>query len=263
MRSDAMKKGVTRSPHRALFKAMGYTDEEIQRPLIGVANSANEIIPGHIHLDKIVQAVKDGIRMAGGTPVEFSTIGVCDGIAMGHLGMKYSLGSRELIADSVEIMATAHPFDGLVVVPNCDKIVPGMLMGMLRLNIPALAISGGPMEAGFFKGKKVDLITSFEAVGQVAAGRPVLLCLRPEAVALWADDASSPEPAAAHSSIRNRLRGTIRHMTPQGPLMRVVIDCGFPVVALITRLSAQEMGLRPDLPVAACFKATAVHLIPR
>jgi dihydroxy-acid dehydratase len=171
MRSDAMKKGVARSPHRALFKAMGYTDQEINRPIIGVANSANEIIPGHIHLDIIVQAVKDGIRMAGGTPVEFSTIGVCDGIAMGHIGMKYSLGSRELIADSVEIVGTAHPFDGLVVVPNCDKIVPGMLMGMLRLNIPALAISGGPMEAGFFKGKKVDLITSFEAVGQVAAGK--------------------------------------------------------------------------------------------
>ena len=171
MRSDAMKKGVARSPHRALFKAMGYTDEEIARPLIGVANSANEIIPGHIHLDRIVQAVKDGIRMAGGTPVEFSTIGVCDGIAMGHLGMKYSLGSRELVADSVEIMGTAHPFDGLVAVPNCDKIVPGMLMGLLRLNIPALAVSGGPMEAGFFKGRKVDLITSFEAVGQVAAGK--------------------------------------------------------------------------------------------
>jgi dihydroxy-acid dehydratase len=171
MRSDAMKKGVARSPHRALFKAMGYTDEEIARPLIGVANSANEIIPGHIHLDRIVQAVKDGIRMAGGTPVEFSTIGVCDGIAMGHLGMKYSLGSRELVADSIEIMGTAHPFDGLVAVPNCDKIVPGMLMGLLRLNIPALAVSGGPMEAGFFRGRKVDLITSFEAVGQVAAGK--------------------------------------------------------------------------------------------
>ncbi len=171
MRSDAMKKGVARSPHRALFKAMGFTDEEIARPLIGVANSANEIVPGHIHLDRIVQAVKDGIRMAGGTPVEFSTIGVCDGIAMGHLGMKYSLGSRELIADSVEIMGTAHPFDGLVAVPNCDKIVPGMLMGLLRLDIPALAVSGGPMEAGFFRGRKVDLITSFEAVGQVAAGK--------------------------------------------------------------------------------------------
>jgi len=171
MRSDAMKKGVPRSPHRALLKAMGYTDEEIARPLIGVANSANEIIPGHVHLDRIVEAVKAGIRMAGGTPVEFSTIGVCDGLAMGHLGMKYSLGSRELIADSIEVMATAHPFDGLVVVPNCDKIVPGMLMAILRLNIPALAVSGGPMEAGFFRGRKVDLITSFEAVGRVAAGR--------------------------------------------------------------------------------------------
>ncbi len=170
MRSDAMKKGAARSPHRALFKAMGYTDEEIDRPIIGVANSANEIIPGHIHLGRIAQAVKDGIRMAGGTPVEFSTIGVCDGIAMGHLGMKYSLGSRELIADSIEIMATAHPFDGLVAVTNCDKIVPGMLMAILRLDIPALIVSGGPMEAGFFRGRRVDLITSFEAVGRVAAG---------------------------------------------------------------------------------------------
>ncbi|MFH0812687.1 MAG: dihydroxy-acid dehydratase, partial [Pseudomonadota bacterium] len=127
MRSDQMKSGVEKAPHRSLFKAMGYTDAEIKRPLIGIVNSANEIIPGHIHLNTIVQAVKAGVRMAGGTPIEFSTIGVCDGIAMNHEGMKYSLPSRELIADSVEIMARAHPFDGLVLVPNCDKIVPGML----------------------------------------------------------------------------------------------------------------------------------------
>jgi len=165
-----MKKGLERAPHRSLFKAMGYTDEELSRPIIGIANSANEIIPGHIHLDRITEDVKAGIRMAGGTPVEFSTIGVCDGIAMGHRGMKYSLASRELIADSVEIMVMAHPFDGLVLVPNCDKIVPGMLMAALRLNIPAIVVSGGPMMAGSLKGSPVDLINVFEAVGGVKAG---------------------------------------------------------------------------------------------
>jgi dihydroxy-acid dehydratase len=169
MRSDAMKKGVERAPHRSLFKAMGYTDDELSRPLIGVANSANEVIPGHIHLNRVAQAVKDGIRMAGGTPLEFSTIGLCDGIAMGHEGMKYSLGSRELIADSVEVMAMAYPFDGLVLVTNCDKIVPGMMMAMARLNIPAILVSGGPMLAGWHGGKDADVITVFEAVGKAAA----------------------------------------------------------------------------------------------
>ena len=171
MRSDAMKKGLEKSPHRSLFKAMGYTDEEIARPLIGIANSANEIIPGHIHLDRICQAVKDGVRMAGGTPIAFSTIGVCDGIAMNHEGMKYSLASRELIADSVEVMARAHPFDALVLIPNCDKIIPGMLMAMLRLNIPAIMVSGGPMLTGRWRGKNVHLVSVFEGVGQVKAGK--------------------------------------------------------------------------------------------
>jgi len=170
MRSDLMKKGLEKAPHRSLFKAMGFTDEEIRRPMVGIANSANEIIPGHIHLDKIVEAVKAGVRMAGGTPVEFCTIGVCDGIAMNHEGMKYSLASRELIADSVEVMATAHPFDALVLVPNCDKIVPGMLMAAMRLNLPSLVISGGPMLAGKFEEKAVDLIGVFEGVGRVARG---------------------------------------------------------------------------------------------
>ena len=169
MRSDLMKKGFERAPHRSLFKAMGYTDEEIARPLIGVVNSANEIIPGHIHLDLITQDVKAGIRMAGGTPVEFPVIGVCDGIAMGHEGMKFSLASRELIADSIEIMAMAHPFDALVFIPNCDKIIPGMLMAALRLNIPSIFISGGPMLAGKFQDKTVDLISVFEGVGAVRA----------------------------------------------------------------------------------------------
>ena len=167
MRSDLMKKGVERAPHRTLLKAMGYTDEEIAQPLIGVVNSANEIIPGHIHLDIISEDVKSGIRMAGGTPIEFPVIGVCDGIAMGHTGMKYSLASRELIADSIEVMAVAHPFDALVMIPNCDKIIPGMLMAALRLNIPTIFISGGPMMAGTLEGKTVDLISVFEGVGKV------------------------------------------------------------------------------------------------
>ncbi|MCX5807388.1 MAG: dihydroxy-acid dehydratase [Proteobacteria bacterium] len=169
MRSDKMKKGIDRAPHRSLFYAMGYLPEEIERPIIGVVNSANEVIPGHIHLDKIAQAVKDGVRMAGGTPMEFPTIGVCDGIAMNHEGMKYSLGSRELICDSIEVMAKACPFDGLVLIPNCDKIIPGMMMAAMRLNIPCIMISGGPMLAGRFKGKDVDLISVFEGVGKVAA----------------------------------------------------------------------------------------------
>ena len=171
MRSDIMKKGLERAPHRSLFKAMGYTDEELGRPLIGVVNSANEIIPGHVHLDLLAQDAKAGIRMAGGTPVAFPAIGVCDGIAMGHEGMKYSLASRELIADSIEIMAMAHPFDGLVMVTNCDKIVPGMLMAALRLNIPAVVVSGGPMMAGLSGGATADLISVFEGVGKVKAGR--------------------------------------------------------------------------------------------
>ncbi|KAF0123597.1 MAG: dihydroxy-acid dehydratase, partial [bacterium] len=171
MRSDLMKKGLEKAPHRSLFKAMGYTDEEITRPIIGVANSQSEIIPGHIHLRDIAESVKAGIRLAGGTPVEFSTIGVCDGIAMNHQGMKYSLASRELIADSIEIMACAHPFDALVMIPNCDKIVPGMLMAALRLNIPAIVISGGPMLTGKRRGQNIDLVTIFEGVGAVKSGK--------------------------------------------------------------------------------------------
>lgn len=171
MRSDIVKKGVERAPHRSLFKAMGYTDEEIKRPLIGVVNSRNEIVPGHIHLDRIAEAVKAGIRMAGGTPVEFGCIGVCDGIAMGHVGMKYSLASRELIADSCEAMGLAHSFDGMVFIPNCDKIVPGMLMAAARINVPSVVISGGPMLSLKRKGVQLDLNSVFEAVGAYKAGR--------------------------------------------------------------------------------------------
>lgn len=171
MRSDLMKKGVERIPHRALFYALGLTDEELKRPIIGVVNSQNEIIPGHMHLDTIAEAVKAGVRMAGGTPVEFPAIGVCDGIAMNHAGMSYSLPSREHIADSVEIMAMAHPFDGLVFIPNCDKVVPGMLMAALRLNIPSIFCSGGPMLPGCVNGKRIALTDAFEAPAAVLSGK--------------------------------------------------------------------------------------------
>ncbi len=190
MKSDAIKKGIDRAPHRSLFKAMGYTDEEIRRPMIGIASSRNEIIPGHIHLDRIVEAVRAGVYMAGGTPMVFGTIGVCDGIAMNHEGMKYSLASRELIADSIEVTAMAHAFDGLVLVPNCDKIVPGMLMAAARLNLPAIVVSGGPMLAGRHPDKsndsRIDLATVFEAVGAVHAGR-----MSPETLSAM-EDAACP-----------------------------------------------------------------------
>ncbi|MBQ3124119.1 MAG: dihydroxy-acid dehydratase [Clostridia bacterium] len=170
MYSDIVKKGVEKTPHRSLFKASGLTDEELSRPLIGVVSSKNEIIPGHVQLDKIAEAVKAGVRIAGGTPLEFPAIGVCDGIAMGHVGMKYSLASRELIADSIESMALAHGFDALVLIPNCDKIVPGMLIAASRLNIPSIICSGGPMLSMNYNGKDRDLNTAFEAVGAFKAG---------------------------------------------------------------------------------------------
>ncbi|MDD5659600.1 MAG: dihydroxy-acid dehydratase [Actinomycetota bacterium] len=170
MRSDLMKKGVVRLPHRAIFKSLGFTSEEINRPIIGIANSFNELIPGHMHLRSIVDAVKAGIRIAGGTPQEFSTIGVCDGVAMNHSGMKYSLASRELIADSIETVCMAHPFDGLVLIPNCDKIIPGMLMAALRLNIPSIVISGGPMLTGRLNNKDIDYNSCYEAIGKFNKG---------------------------------------------------------------------------------------------
>ncbi len=169
-RSDNVTKGVERAPMRSLFYAMGYTKEELERPLIGVVSAHSEIVPGHIHLDKITEAVKAGVRMAGGTPIMVPAIGVCDGIAMGHVGMKYSLASRELIADSVETMAQAHQFDGLVLVPNCDKIVPGMVMAAVRMNIPAVVCSGGPMMSGLVGGVETSLSKMFEAVGARKVG---------------------------------------------------------------------------------------------
>lgn len=170
MRSDEIKNGVTKAPHRALLKATGLTDEEISRPLIGIVNSFNEIVPGHIELRRIAEAVKKGVLMEGGTPLEFPAIAVCDGIAMNHEGMKYSLVSREIIADSIEIMVRAHGLDAIVLIPSCDKVVPGMFMAAARLNVPAIMVSGGPMLAGTFNGKKTDLVTVFEGVGKVLAG---------------------------------------------------------------------------------------------
>lgn len=171
MRSDNTKKSFEKAPHRSLLKANGLTDEEIARPFVGIVNSANDIIPGHIHLRQLGQAVKDGVRMAGGTPMEFSVIGICDGIAMNHAGMRYSLPSREIIADSIELVAMAHAFDALVFMPNCDKVVPAMLMAALRINVPAIVISGGPMLAGMHRGKKIDLINVFEGIGQFKTGK--------------------------------------------------------------------------------------------
>jgi len=172
MRSDTVKQGFQRAPHRALLRACGLSDADINKPFIGVANSFCEVVPGHVHLNKVAQVVKDAVRQAGGTPFEFNTIAICDGIAMGHTGMKYSLASREIVADSVEAMALAHCFDGLVCIANCDKIVPGMLMASVRLNIPTIYVSGGPMKAGKTKeGKTVDLISIFEGVAQFNAGK--------------------------------------------------------------------------------------------
>jgi dihydroxy-acid dehydratase len=181
MRSDSVNKGIARAPHRSLFKALGFIDEEFHRPLIGIAAAKSEIVPGHLHLDTVARAAADGVRLAGGVPVQFPVIGVCDGIAMGHEGMRYSLPTRELIADSIECMVLAHGFDGMIYIPNCDKIVPGMLMAAARLNLPGVFVSGGPMLAGRRKGVRQDtqgrrgppltLTTMFEAVGAVGAGK--------------------------------------------------------------------------------------------
>ncbi|MBA4370964.1 MAG: dihydroxy-acid dehydratase [Coriobacteriaceae bacterium] len=170
LRSDRMKRGLAKSPHRSLLKADGLTDEEIARPLVAIVNSANDVIPGHLMLDRIADAVRTGVLMAGGTPLAFSTIGICDGIAMNHAGMRYSLASREVIADSVELAVEAHAFDAMVMIPNCDKVIPGMLMAAARLDIPTVVISGGPMLAGRVRGRAVDLDTVFTAVGKVSAG---------------------------------------------------------------------------------------------
>lgn len=171
MRSDAIKRGLERAPHRAILKCLGVTDEDMNKPFIAVVNSFTEIVPGHTHLNHVAKSVKDGVRSAGGVPFEFNTIAICDGLVMGHEGMHYSLPSRELIADSVEVMIQAHRFDGMVLIPNCDKITPGMMMAAARLNVPSIVVTGGPMLSGLFKGRRVDVTSIFEAVGEVAAGK--------------------------------------------------------------------------------------------
>jgi dihydroxy-acid dehydratase len=171
LRSDAVKIGIERAPHRALLKALGITDSDLDKPFIAIANSYTNVVPGHVHLNQVAEAVKAGVISAGGVPFEFNTIGICDGIAMGHSGMRYSLPSRELIADSVEVMVQAHRFDGMVLISTCDKITPGMLMAAARLNIPAIMVTGGPMLSGVYKGKKVGTDSMFEAIGKVAAGK--------------------------------------------------------------------------------------------
>lgn len=171
MRSDAVKRGLERAPHRAILKCLGVIDEDMDKPFIAVVNSFTEVVPGHMHLNQLAKFVKDGIRSAGGVPFEFNTVAICDGLAMGHYGMHYSLPSRELITDSVEVMVEAHRFDGMVLIPNCDKITPGMMMAAARLNIPAIVVTGGPMLSGTFKGRRIDVTSIFEAVGEVITGK--------------------------------------------------------------------------------------------
>ncbi|MBS7648950.1 dihydroxy-acid dehydratase, partial [Candidatus Bathyarchaeota archaeon] len=178
MRSNVIKFGVERAPHRAIWKCLGVSDEDLNKPFIGIANSFTELVPGHMHLDKVVQFVKAGVRSAGGVPFEFNTIAICDGLAMGHEGMHYSLPSRELIADSIEVMAQAYKFDGLVLLTNCDKITPGMIMAAARLNIPSIIVTGGPMLSGRYGRKRVDVTSIFEAIGEYSAGKISLEELR-------------------------------------------------------------------------------------
>jgi dihydroxy-acid dehydratase len=255
MKSDQAKQGFERAPHRSLFYATGLTPEELARPLIGVVNSYNEIVPGHVHLDKIAEAVKAGVRMAGGTPLEFNVIGVCDGIAMGHRGMHYSLPSRELVADSAESMALGHAFDGLVFIPNCDKIVPGMLMAAGRLNVPAIFVSGGPMMAGRHKGEDIDLKTVFEAVGQYKAGRLDGEALTAMELAACPGCGSCAGLFTANSMncLTEALgmalpgNGTIPAVT--GARLRLAKRAGMQVMRLV------EAGLRPrDVMTAAAFE---------
>ena len=170
LRSKKIVRGLTRAPQRALLKALGLTDDDLEKPFIGIANAWNEIVPGHLHLRDLSASVKAGVHMAGGVAFEFGTIGICDGIAMGHSGMRYALPSRENIADSIELMAQAHQFDGLVMVGSCDKIVPGMMMAALRLNLPSIVVTGGPMRTGYFQGNELTLVSTFEGVGCVQAG---------------------------------------------------------------------------------------------
>ncbi len=262
MRSDSAKKGFERAPHRGLFYATGLAPEELERPIVGIVNSFNEIVPGHVHLNQIAAAVKAGVRMAGGTPLEFNVIGVCDGIAMGHSGMNYSLPTRELIADSVESMVDGHAFDALVFIPNCDKIVPGMLMAAGRLNIPSIFVSGGPMMAGRHAGADIDLNTLFEAVGKLKAGilTEVELCALELEACPGCGSCSGMFTANTMNCLTEALgmglpgNGTVPAIT--AARLRLAKRAGMQVMALL------EADLRPrDIMTAAAFEnAIAVDM---
>ena len=255
MRSDSVMKGTSQAPHRSLFNALGFTEEERNRPLIGIVSSYNEIVPGHMNLDKIAEAVKLGVAMAGGTPVVFPAIAVCDGIAMGHIGMKYSLVTRDLIADSTECMAMAHGFDGLVCIPNCDKNVPGLLMAAARLNIPTVFVSGGPMLAGHVNGKKRSLSSMFEAVGSVAAGTMSMdeLCEYEEKVCPTCGSCSGMYTANSMSCLTEAigmgLKGTAPIPAVYSERIRLAKHAGMKIMELV------EKNIRPrDIMTAEAFR---------
>ena len=255
MRSDSVKTGTSQAPHRSLFNALGYTEEERRRPLIGIVSSYNEIVPGHMNLDKITEAVKMGVAMAGGTPVMFPAIAVCDGIAMGHIGMKYSLVTRDLIADSTECMAMAHGFDGLVCIPNCDKNVPGLLMAAARLNIPTVFVSGGPMLAGRVKGEKRSLSSMFEAVGSVAAGTMTMedLCEFEEKVCPTCGSCSGMYTANSMNCLTEAigmgLRGNGTIPAVYSERIRLAKHAGMKIMELV------EKNIRPrDIMTAEAFR---------
>ena len=255
MRSNSVMKGTSQAPHRSLFNALGFTEEERNRPLIGIVSSYNEIVPGHMNLDKIAEAVKLGVAMAGGTPVVFPAIAVCDGIAMGHIGMKYSLVTRDLIADSTECMAMAHGFDGLVCIPNCDKNVPGLLMAAARLNIPTVFVSGGPMLAGHVNGKKRSLSSMFEAVGSVAAGTMSMdeLCEYEEKVCPTCGSCSGMYTANSMNCLTEAigmgLRGNGTIPAVYSERIRLAKHAGMKIMELV------EKNIRPrDIMTAEAFR---------
>ncbi len=274
MRSDSVKTGTQQAPHRSLFNALGYTEEERKRPLIGIVSSYNEIVPGHMNLDKITDAVKLGVAMAGGTPVMFPAIAVCDGIAMGHIGMKYSLVTRDLIADSTECMAVAHGFDGLVMIPNCDKNVPGLLMAAARLNIPTVFVSGGPMLAGRVNGEKKSLSAMFEAVGSVAAGTMTMdhLCEMEEKVCPTCGSCSGMYTANSMNCLTEAigmgLRGNGTIPAVYSERIRLAKHAGMKIMELIEKdikprdiltKEAFENALTVDMALG-CSTNTMLHL---
>ncbi|MDH7597255.1 MAG: dihydroxy-acid dehydratase [Methanothrix sp.] len=268
MRSDITKSGPERAPHRALLKAMGITDDEIKRPFIGVANSANEFIPGHIHLDRIAEAVKAGIRIAGGVPFEFQTIGVCDGIAMGHGGMRYSLPSRELIEDSIEIMAQAHQLDGLVLIPTCDKIVPGHLMAAGRLDLPTIVVTGGPMLPGFACDRELDLINVFEEWQKGGEAIPILEDLACPGAGSCAGLFTANSMACMTEALGLSLPGCATAHAVDARKMRIAKLSGMKIVELVKKgLTARkivsresfENAVRVDMAIGGSTN-TALHL---